>query len=233
VTFLGWRNVTPAVNLAPSVACYRDDGGPTDCQVNPVISVIQGMAELTWNWSRPSAGIFDALRQGDTWQISFNVQAMGPPFGPVPVDSCTTNACQAARSWSIGGAWSNFSYCPSGNASRTLDSLPLGKVNVLPPLTDSTPPPSSAPPPPPPPPSAGVPSPITTPVPPTVIPAPPIAGPVALSGVGTSVSSPAVAAGLLGAGITRTVIARPAQKMRVAARVPVSSGRRPVIRGED
>ena len=232
VSFLGWGNVTPAGNLDPSVACYRDDNGPTDCPTGPSFSSVNGMTQLTWNWSHPSDGIFDALRQGDTWEISFNVQVAGPPFGPVPVDSCTTSACREAGSWSVGGAWSNFSFSPSGNESRTLDSLPLGTLDVLPPVTTSTTPSGSPPPPPPPPPSVGAPAPVGLPSPPTSLPAPPNLGPISVTSALSGISTAAVAAGILGAGVTRGVVSRPAQGVRVASRVAAAK-RRSKVRGED
>ena len=234
LTFVGWKNLTPDPFLDPLVDCSRADGGPTHCSTVPTVSTWNGTSTLTWTWSSPDLGWQDALVQGDSWTVSFNVLALGPPYATVPVDACVTAACLLAHSNASTGVYAGFGFSPWDNASRLLESLPLGTVTVLPPLTYSNPPPSTVPPPPVPPPSVGVPLPIGTPAPPVVTPNPsPVLTPVSTGAVPSSaISFTAVAAGLLGAGIARVVMPRLSVGMRVGVRVSARPGPRPPIRGE-
>lgn len=231
LTFVGWKNLTPAPDLSPSVSCGLGSGSPPTCGLRPVIvSLASGAEQLTWNWSNGS--LSDALRVGDWWNLSFNVKALGPPFATVPVDSCTTAACAAVKDWPVDGVFAALGFTPWGNESRLADSLPLGTVTVLPPHIQNNPPPGSSPPPPPPP-SVVAPLPVTLPTPPTAITAPtPVAVTAASAGSGASLT--AVAAGLLGAGLTRVAVSRKSQAMRIAHQVRMpNGGRQRPVRGND
>ncbi len=229
LTFLGWRNLTPAPNLGVSVECAKAGGASSVCPRAPEIQHHGGVEVLTWNWSAVSAGAADALREGDTWQIEFNVQALGPPYGLVPVDSCVTASCLGAGTRAVGGLFSAFGFSPSGNATRLSESLPLVRVTVLPPAAETDPAPT--PPPPPPPPSVGVPLP--SPSLPTPAPAP-VATPVVVSAsVGASLSLVAAAAGILGAGAVGIVVRPGRQEVRLAVRIGGRPRRRGPVRGAE
>ncbi len=229
VSFVGWHNLTPAPDLNPAVICTLGTGGSPSCGLRPVITYLpSGAEELTWNWS--GAGSAAALRLGDTWNLSFEVQALGPPYGPVPVDSCITGVCAVAKDGPVDGSFASLTLSPSGNNTRLADSIPLGWVTVLPPLTQNNPPPSPTPPPPPP--AVGAPLPVATPVAPTPVATPAPALPLAAA-IGPSLSLSAVAAAVIGAGATRVILARPAQGMRMAMRVAVPPGKRRPSRGAD
>lgn len=229
VSFVGWHNLTPAPNIDPAVSCSLGNGAPPSCALRPSISYLpSGAEELTWIWS--GAGTSDSLRLGDSWNISFEVQALGPPYGPVPVDSCTSAVCTAAADGPVDGSFSSLSLSPWGNESRLADSLPLGWVTVLPPLAQNNPPPSPTPPPPPP--AVGAPLPVSAPVAPTPVATPAPAVPVVAT-IGPSLSLSAVAAAIIGAGATRVILARPAQGMRMAIRVAAPSRKRTPNRGTD
>lgn len=231
LTFVGWKNLTPAPDLSPSVSCGLGNDNPPSCGLRPsVVTLASGAEQLTWNWSNGS--LSDALRVGDWWNLSFNVKALGPPFGSVPVDSCITAACTAVEDGPVDGVFASLGFTPWGNESRLADSLPLATVTVLPPLAQNSPPPGSSPPPPPPP-SVVAPLPVTVPAPPTAVTAPtPVAVTAASAGSGASLT--AVAAGLLGAGLTRVAVSRKSQAMRIANQVRMPNGgkQRPV-RGND
>lgn len=231
LSFLGWKNLTPAPDLNPTVTCDVGSGAAPQCGVTPVVTTVaSGAEELTWNWS--GGGLVDALRQQDAWNLSFSAVALGPPYGPVPVDSCTTGACVTAGDKAVDGVFASFGFSPSGNDSRVADSLPLGMVTVLPPLTQNNPPPSTTPPPPPP--SVTAPLPLPAPPAPTPVAAPsPVAVTTAASAVSSTISLTAVGAGILGAGMTRVVMSRQTQGMKIANRVGVVGRRRPPIRGSD
>lgn len=223
LTFVGWGSVVPAPDMFASVTCLRGDGGPTACVSVPEIVAQAGHEFLTWNWSEPSRGSVDALRFGDYWSISFNVEVLGPPYGVVPVDSCTTALCISSGSGALDGHLSDVTFSPYANSTRVSDSFPLSRVTVLAPLPQSAP--TSGAPSPPPPPGIGAPLPIVLPTPPTVLPLPsPVAAPVAMNSlVGANFSISAIAAGLLSAGFTRSVVSQRAQKVKVASGLATKS----------
>ncbi len=226
LTFVGWGNLSPAGNLDPTVTCTRDDGGPNNCSTSPVVVGIgNGSTEaLQWWWSTPSEQWWNALQQGDTWTISFNVIAEGPPYGWVPVDACVTSACRNVSSGAVAGYSTNFTHQPTGNGTGVGWSYPLGEVRVLPPLSSPSPTPTPAPPPPAPPPT-GSPAPVPVVSPPTALPAPPVAVGISVgAGTGVSLSIEAMAAGILSAGVTRIMLLRRMQLMAVASRVGARKG---------
>jgi hypothetical protein len=227
LTFVGWQGVSPSANLDPSSACQAGGEPRPTCEVTPVISgSASGSEELSWNWSTPaSAGVFE---QGDSWHLAFNVQAIGPPYGVVPVDSCTTASCIAAHDDPRATGASAVSLSPFGNGTFVADSLPLAEVTVLPPLTGNPPPPAGLPPPAPP--TVGSPLPVGTPAVPV-----PVAGPVVVTTTvasgGAGLSLAVAGAGALGAGVTRVALTRPAHRLRVASRVSAVARQPDRVRG--
>jgi hypothetical protein len=215
LSFVGWQEVVPAPNLDAEVSCTWGLGVPGSCEVLPATTVLpSGGTALTWNWSAP--GWNDPLQAGDSWNLSFELEALGGPFGSVPADACTTGACIAAMDDPAFSDSSTFKFGQLGSEMLTSDSLPLAMLTVLPPLPANSPPPNPTPPPPPP--SVGFPLPVGAPTLPT-----PVVGPTPLpivaSAGAASVSLTAIAAGGIAAGLTRVAVARPAQRVAVAARM--------------
>ena len=229
IIFVPRWDLTPAPNLDPQVSCSRGDGEPTACNVAPTTGSGNSTQSLGWNWSG-AASVPDALWLGDTWNVSFVVRAVGPPYASVPVDTCVTSLCFAKGAGVLFGPYTELSFGVSSGSARMADSFPLALVSVLPPETQTPPPPGAGPPPPPP--SNGAPLPVSTPTPATPVPLPilvPIVGSLA---VGT-VSLPAVAAGLIGAGAARASMTRHPQRLGVAARVTGRPETPRAVRGED
>src|SRR5579875_1276010 len=150
---------------------------------------------------------------GDRWIIQFNVVALGPPFGVVPVDSCITTSCLAEGSGSLGRLYSNYGYGQWENGTRVRQSLPLMEVGVLSPDVGSAPAPN---PPPPPPVPIGVPVHVPTPSPTPVAPLQSLLIPT-VAATGTPVTP--ILAGILAAGGMRAAIETRSRSLQVAVKV--------------
>ncbi len=231
VTYLGWKNVTPAPNLDPSVACL---GGGTlnlvTCQATPsagTSSPTEG--PLTWSWSDSASPTVDSLHQGEEWNITLSVVALGPPYGPVAADACTTNACDSAQVGAVNGEYAHFAFSPYGNSSLLNVSLPFSTLNVLPSLTSTSTAPSTMPPSSPP---VGTTVPVASPVVPT--PTPPLAttSPVTTP-IPVALSVPALCAGVIAAGFSRLTVRRRAGRVAVAvaSKASAPARREPFHRG--
>ncbi|HEV8049965.1 MAG TPA: hypothetical protein VGP88_05180 [Thermoplasmata archaeon] len=188
--FVPFANVRPAPNLAAQTLCLTPYGTRNDCP-GPTYKNGTDFESLNWNWSSvPSQNI---LYGGDEWIASFNVVAVGPPYGSVPVDACITSVCAAGGSGWVDGTFTLARYYPGISLSEVNQSFPLAVLRIVygPQATipgGTVPAPTGVPPPPP---SAVVP----------VIPAPiPTTAPGANI---ASLSVQALGAGFLGAGFTR------------------------------
>jgi len=232
LSFIGWKNLIPALNLDPLVSCLVWDVSTSVCPNSTSVTTLGSGGELlTWNWIGPV--LASSIRMGDSWNISFNVEAMGPPYGSIiPVDSCTTNACLAVHDGPVDGVFSSLSFNPSGSPSGLSDSLPLGTVAVWPPLGPTSPSPSPVQAPPPP---IVTPVPIPTPVTPVPVSPTPliVLAPIAAGvSVVLGLAGAAAVAGLAAGGAIRVAGARQAQKMKVAIRVTARGRTRPPARGD-
>jgi hypothetical protein len=213
ISFVPWGNSTLDAQLDPSASCTNVGAATAGCSLELTEATLSGGEPiLVWQWN--ATGSADGFRAGVSWNVSFNLEILGPPFGRVPVDSCVTSRCLSTDDHAVDNAFSSAGIDPSPNGSELLDSMPLATVSVLGPLPPNPPPPATSPPPPAPP---GVPVPLPVTTPPLANPTP-ISGPVAVAAqlVPATVSVAAVLSALLAAGLTRIVIARPAQAIRVA-----------------
>jgi len=187
--------------------CTTPAGFLRTCQQAPTVLHRNGVTYFGWNWSTIPAE--NVLYIGDSWSVSFNVMATGPPYALVPVDACTTVNCRAAGSGPVGGVFTQAIYLTAGNTTVESQSFPLAEVQVQSaPVTVGIP--TVPPAPPPPPPSIPI---VISPV--TPIPAPVLVG--AQLGL-ASVSLQATAAGFLGAGFMRVTIKNRPIAMAVAAK---------------
>lgn len=219
----GWNNVVPETGLAldGKANCTLAGGGTVTCPGTPTVqSEPGGNSLLRWSWGEP--GTNNTLQIGDTWTVSFNAVALGPPFGPDPVDSCTTAVCNATGVTALaGGVMSGVVFSPYGNSTVAAVSAPLGTVTVLASPAPSGTVPSSAPPASPPP--IGAPLPVGAPAAPVTVPSP--VGNAVATGLGAtagSLSLAGIAGGLVGAGVARGAIRSSPQ--RVAQKLEVGRG---------
>ena len=200
---LPWGEIRVTDANTPVESCvYRGLAGSV-CSLGSTPLVIDGSDGFAVNMSADPA--LQPLFVGNEWSVRFAITVAAPPYGSVPVYSCTTPLCLSEGSGPLLGAFSALTFQPYGVASNQVVSLPFANVTVSQPLGPSTP--STAPgasPPPPPPVPTGVPSPVSVPTPVTV--ASPV-GVVALIVVPT-ISLASVGAGILGAGFARAVLHR-------------------------
>jgi len=213
MTFVGWGSIVPAPNLDPQVRCFNEVGGQMACPTDPAQSPGPGPPVLRWNWSEDPSMLEAGFAIGDRWIIQFNVVALGPPFGVVPVDSCITTSCLAEGSGSLGRLYSNYGYGQWENGTRVRQSLPLMEVGVLSPDVGSAPAPN---PPPPPPVPIGVPVHVPTPSPTPVAPLQSLLIPT-VAATGTPVTP--ILAGILAAGGMRAAIETRSRSLQVAVKV--------------
>ncbi len=202
--------------LSARTVCTHDGVEISTCPATPTIGSADGVSYLGWNWSSDPSE--NRLATGDSWSASFNVVASGPPYARVPVDACTTSACEAAGSGSVAGLSTSVAYGTSPGAAVSSLSFPLGTVVVVPVASPSTGGSAPGPAPPSAPGTAGIanPSPLGL-VQPASVPAPTATGTVAVQ---------ALAAGVLGAGFLR--VALPSRRVAnpvLATKVPVVRSR--------
>ncbi len=202
-----YGNIRVATNPQFQTSCLQANGIEVPgCQKIPTTETINGVETLSWNYS--TIAQYNAMYVGDSWTASFNVVAIAPPLGTVPVDSCTTPSCKAGGSTSEDGFYTWAFYVPRSNTSAVFQSFPLAVVNVE--LAGSGPPAGIGPPLPP----------IAPPgIPVAVTPGVPVLSPVATTttvGV-ANVSLNAAAAGFLGAGFVRVSMKNRPIAMQVAA----------------
>ncbi|MHB1932541.1 MAG: hypothetical protein ACYCPV_06110 [Thermoplasmata archaeon] len=183
-SFVPFGNIALAPSLNATASCSAAGAPVKSCQKLPTIIQTHGVESLAWNWSTNASQ--NILQVGDLWQASFNVIATGAPYSTVPVDACTTPACEASGSGAINSRFTWASYLSSDNTSFIVQSFPLAQVTVEAAisLVTGTPPP---------------PAPVSI--------SPPLTVPQQV-GVGQSVvisniTLQGVAAGLLAAGFTR------------------------------
>lgn len=231
--FAGWDNLVPSSGTAldASSNCVRAGGDIATCGALPGVAALpNGNSVLRWSWGVPSTN--NTLLVGDTWTVSFNEVAVGPPFGLDPIDACSTALCNSSAVQAVDGFVAGLSFSPYGNDTIATDTAPLARVDVL---AGPTPPntvPGSAPPSSPPP--IGAPLPIGTPTPPLPTPSP-VANAVssAISSASGTLSLTALAGGLVGAGVARGSLRASPQRVGQLNRV---AGRRvgpPPSRGVD
>ena len=209
-TFVPYGNIVLAPYLEAAVTCESADPFPGGCDPAVGQLALGSTTALTFNWSAdPNLNV---MQSGDVWQASFNVIAVGPPYGvAVPVDACIAPGCAAAGSQPVGGFFSQADYTLASNGSSVVASFPLAEL-IVENSTPGGPPPSSTPPPPPP---GGETPPLPAPAPLPL----PIAQPIPVASlpvVAGLLSIPAAAAGILIAGLTRIVVRGRTVSMRVA-----------------
>lgn len=220
--FVGWNNLVPESGAAldATANCTIAGGAAALCSQLPAVEPLpSGNSALRWSWGLPATN--NTLLVGDTWTVSFNEVAVGPPFGPDPIDSCATGLCATDGVGPIQGLTTGLSFSPYGNSTVDAVSAPLARVTVLAsPSPPNTIPGNSLPSPPPP---LGAPLPVGAPAAPLPVPSP-VAGTVAttLTSAAGSLSLAAIAGGLVGAGVARGAVRsspqRVAQPMRVGGR---------------
>jgi hypothetical protein len=167
-TFAPYGNIQIAPDPEFQSVCTLADGqfwvGGEKCPAVPVNLTGEQVRYWGWNWSGNVSQ--NTLSLGDTWSVSFWVEAVGPPYSLVPVDACITQGCAGGGSGPVGGIFSAATYVPETNSSLTVQSFPLASLEVvalprgIPPSTLPPPaPPAGIPPLPPPPP---IPAPLPT-----------------------------------------------------------------------
>lgn len=193
-----------------STACRTPTGYSPDCPVTPTVQRTFGVATYGWNWSTNAS--LNQLVVGDSWTVSFNIVAAGPPYRAVPVDACTTTACGAAGSGSIDGLFTAATYTVPNETGTVVQSFPVAVVTVA--LGSSPLPLPTAP-------VAAPPlNPPALPLPiPTSIPNPVLLLAVVNTPIG-SLSVQPIAAGLLTGVLTRTMVRQRA--MAIAHAVPLA-----------
>jgi hypothetical protein len=204
--FVPWGNIEVAPFPQWAASCATPAGFTADCPRTPSVIHWGSSNGYGWNWSSNASR--NAMYIGDVWTASFNVRAIGPPFGrAVPVDACFTLECRYAGSGAVGGVYTWANYWAFRNTTQLTQSFPLAELTVeTPPVIGSAPgPPLGTPPPPGLPIVGGVPVSIGNP------------SLVALQTPIGSVTGQAIAAGLLGAGFTRIGLKQKAIPMAVAA----------------
>lgn len=128
--FLPWGTFVPAPLPDFKVSCANATGVPEGCSSPPSTFNDLGVTGFGWNWSDIPA--LNEMHLGDTWQVTFNVVAFGPPFGLLPVDACTTSGCLKAGSSAIGFDFTSFNFREYGGANVIADSFPLAQVTLDP-----------------------------------------------------------------------------------------------------
>lgn len=213
-TFVSWGNIEVEPGSIPTAACDSPLGEVATCQTEPTIRTSGSREVLQWNWSLDPNS--NDLTAGDLWTAEVTIIAVGPPVNvPVPVDACTTAACLANGSSSVGGLFTSADSALPGALNSANESFPLVQVTVV--TSSAGPPQSSTPPtppggPPPPPVPVSIPGPVPLPVVQPILAAP-------LGSIG-GLSIQAVAVGLLAAGFSRIAVGR----RKVAIGVAVRSG---------
>jgi hypothetical protein len=186
--------VVTVCTLSSGIFWRGGTGSQARCPSQPqVFETPTGVHWYGWNWSNNASE--NAMYVGDTWQVSFNVLANGPPYTTVPVDACVAKpSCAIGGSTSVDGYYSAATYLPVTNHSVIQESFPLAELTVEA-STGLAPPPTAPPPPPPLPPGLPIISPVGTPA---------LVGVGIPQGVGVANAAlQATAAGLLAAGFIR------------------------------
>jgi hypothetical protein len=196
----GDLEVLPGTAAQFRTVCELGDGSLAgNCPVTPIThnEVLGPGTNVTvygWNWSTVPRD--NQMSGGDTWIASFWIQSIGPPYGVVPVDACTTSQCAIGGSHELGGFYTAATYIPTTNVTVQVQSFPLASINVesppsvVPPPTLPAPPAPIAPP--------GIPAPAGIPLLTTI-------GVGAQVGV-ASLSLQAAAAGFVAAGFTSITV---------------------------
>ncbi len=129
--FVPTPNVTLAIPLNASVSCLTPSGPFTGCDTVPHEMLVGGVPALAWNWSTdPST---NRLHLGDQWSASFDVVVNASPAASVPLDLCSTPACQGAEGPVETSLGSSAEYKVAGWGSSLTQSFPIAAVEVEPP----------------------------------------------------------------------------------------------------
>ena len=197
--FVPFANVRPAPNLHAETSCLTQFGSLATCP-GPTFQNGTGFMSLNWNWSNNPTD--NVLRTGDLWVASFDVIAIGAPYGNIPVDACTTPACAAGGSGPVAGTWTAARYLPPSGGALVVQSYPLAIIRII--FGPQAPVPPGN-------------------IPPTVLPPPITTIPGAPLGTGplptptTAATLPTVSVQALGAGFLGAGFIRMAQKNRPMA----------------
>ena len=202
--FLPWGNFGPAFFPQWSVHCQNATGAAKGCPSLPSVAYENGVPVFGWNWSDDPTK--NAMHLGDAWSATFYVVAGGPPYGLLPVDSCTTFACIQAGSNQLYGFYTSMTFYEYGGSRLVSLSFGLMEVTVEPVVVPGAPVPPAPPVLPGPAPTAPPASPAPL-LPPT--PAPPIPAAV--------ISIEAAAAGFIAAGWTAIGVRTPPQATKQAS----------------
>jgi hypothetical protein len=207
--YVPFANVRPSPTLDAETQCLTPTGALPNCP-GPTYRNGTAFESLNWNWS--NVPVDNVIHGGDVWVASFNVIALGPPYGSIPVDACVTSTCAAGGSGSVGGTYTSARYLPGTGTTELNESFPLAVLRIL--FGPQLPIPATAVPP-----ALGIPP--APPAPPLPVVSAPIAG---ATGTGTipTISIQALGAGFLGAGFTRV-----AQRNRPVAMGQVNRSGKP------
>jgi hypothetical protein len=216
-TFVPWGNVRPVTGALIRTSCGSEVRVPTGCESQPRLVSINGIPELTWNWSSLSTENY--MFVGDVWSTTFLIEVVGPPKNAVvPVDGCTLPPCLAVEQPVTGYPSTEAQFAQPGTANSTQLSFPLVEIFVG---GDPLPPTQTVPPPPP---TLGGPPPS-----PTLSPSPfPTVGitPILVATPSPGVSLMAGFLGFLAAGFSRIAVRSDAVAVRTASMAGPRSQRR-------
>jgi hypothetical protein len=116
--------------------------GNWNCDPNPTVWTAAGATVYGWNWS--DNPVKNQMYLGDAWSVSFLVYASGPPYGPVPVDTCMTVRCHTLEEVTAESQFTSATYRATANHTVISKSFPLELITVLP-NTVLSPPPTGTP----------------------------------------------------------------------------------------
>ncbi|HEV2165353.1 MAG TPA: hypothetical protein VGS23_00010 [Thermoplasmata archaeon] len=211
--FLPWGNFGPANFPQWTVHCANATGASKGCPNLPMVLSENGVPVYGWNWSNDPAK--NEMVLGDTWEASFYVAAYGPPYGLLPIDSCTTTACLAAGVNQVYGFTTAMTFLEYGGSRVVTLSFGLMEVTLEPAVVPGAPAPPT-PPVLPGPLSPSAPAPGPAAVPPT--PSPPIPA--------AAISVEAAAAGFIAAGWTAIGVRMPPRATKQASLSGALGGKR-------
>ncbi|HEV2317069.1 MAG TPA: hypothetical protein VGV89_05795 [Thermoplasmata archaeon] len=218
--FVPYGNVRPAPVAVggpqfESVCRLASGASWSGSGICPAVPQSMGAADagqLGWNWSLDPS--LNGMTVGDSWSVSFNVVANGPPYATIPIDVCSGYGCALAGSAPVGGGYTSAHFTVGGSAMAWVESFPVATLSVEYARQDA-PPGSSAPAAPNSPGAGGG----TSAVPSAV-------GALAVSAFNSPSGfiAQVIGAGVITAGFTRIAIRKPNQPIALRVRAPRPRG---------
>ncbi|MCI4346615.1 MAG: hypothetical protein L3K07_07710 [Thermoplasmata archaeon] len=163
--FVPYGSVSVAPNANFVETCTNATGVAFSCEGPTRFSFGETTA---YGWNVSSSPSTNGLRAGDSWSATFDIEALAPPYGTVPIDACITLECKIAGSGPVLGNYTDTRYRAYEGSLVTALSFPIATIEVQPngfggglappgapvsgipvgtPGAGGTPPPTSAPPP--------------------------------------------------------------------------------------